>query len=239
MMLNELQQHLQDTKRYEGIIDGRFGSMTDAAIRLALSDGPDTPVALADFAVSAARMGVQPAAIRAFWKVEAAGAGFEDGMPKVLPEPHRFSKNTGHRFDLSNPDISYPAWGSRPYPKGMGARYGVIMRWVRLLTAAGQPIDAAFASASYGAPQIMGENAAMCGFPDPFTFAEAMARDEATQLVAFERFVNSAGILPFLQKVNRTKESWTPVARRYNGSAQAANHYDEKMLAAFIGFGGV
>jgi len=232
MILKELQQYLFDTHRYSGKVDGLWGKLTEGGILLALTDGPDTPLVNADFVASGARLGVQAAAIKAFWKTEANGAGFQDDRPKILPEPHRFSKNTGHSFDKSYPQISYPRWGMRPYPATQDARYNQLLLMVRL------SIDAGFASCSYGAPQIMGENYEACGYDTPFAFAEAMSRDEPTQLRAFESFVTKAGILPWLRKVDRTEASWDPVAMRYNGTAFRKNGYSGKMLANFIAFGG-
>lgn len=238
MKLAPLQQHLKDTNRYSGAIDGKFGLLSAGAILLALTDGPDTALGPVDFERAGAALGVAPAAIRAFWKVEANGAGFDHGKPKILPEPHRFSRNTGHQFDGLFPTLSYPKWGTRPYPSSQDARYEMLLAWVKLLAVRDMDLDPAFASASYGAPQIMGENAKLCGYADPYTFAEAMARDEATQLNAFGGFVKAAGILPYLRKVDATVASWTPVAERYNGTAQAANHYDRKARDAFVAFGG-
>lgn len=232
MDLTQLQQHLRQTGRYSGAVDGLWGRLTEAGILLALTDGPDTKLCDADFTVAAQGLGVQAAAIRAFWQTEAAGAGFQEGRPKILPEPHRFSKNTGHRFDASHPTISYPKWGTRPYVKTQDERYDQLLQMVRLDT------DAGFASASYGAPQIMGENFKACGYDSSFAFAEAMARDEATQLRAFEAFVTGCGILPYLRRVTRAPTSWEPVASRYNGTAFRQNRYHEKMAASFAGFGG-
>jgi hypothetical protein len=230
--LEQLQQHLRQTGRYSGTADGLWGRLTEAGILLALTDGPDTKLCEADFAAAGSSLGVQPAAIKAFWQTEAAGAGFQDGRPKILPEPHRFSKNTGHRFDASHPTISYPRWGTRPYVRTQDERYDQLLQMVRL------DIDAGFASASYGAPQIMGENFAVCGYASSFAFAEAMARDEATQLRAFMEFVKGRSILPFLQRVTRFAASWEPVAQRYNGTAFRQNRYHEKMAASFAAFGG-
>lgn len=233
MTLKELQQHLRDTRRYAGAIDGQWGKLTEGGILLALTDGPDTALSDALFRASAQRLDVQPAAIKAFWRTEANGVGFQAGRPKILPEPHRFSKATGGRFDKSNPDISYPVWGTRPYPASQDARYVELLQMVHL------DIDAGFGSASYGAPQIMGENFKACGYSSSFAFAEAMARDEDTQLRAFEAFVKVAGILPYLRRVDRTIASWSPVALRYNGTAQAKNHYDKRMADNFTAAGGV
>jgi hypothetical protein len=232
MDLKDLQRHLKATGRYGGAVDGLWGRLTEAGVLLMVTDGADTALALPDFDASAKRQGVQTAAIRAFWKVEANGAGFQQGRPKILPEPHRFSKATGGRFDRSHPLISYPAWGTRPYPSSQDARYDQLLAMIRL------DVDAGFGAASYGAPQIMGENFARCGYSDAMRFAESMARDEVTQLRAFEAFVTSAGIVPYLRKVDRTAASWEEVARRYNGTGYRLNRYHEKMAAAFVSFGG-
>lgn len=232
----QLQTHLKETGRYAGEIDGGkpgwFGRLTQAGVLLMLTDGPDTTLTEASFKQAGERLQVAPAAIKAFWKTEANGAGFQQGRPKILPEPHRFSKATGGRYDKTNPQISYPKWGERPYPASQDARYDVLLAMI------GLDVDAGFGSASYGAPQIMGENFDACGYPSEMAFAEAMARDEDTQLRAFEAFVRNRGILPALRKVDRTPDSWRPVSKPYNGTAYALNHYHEKMAAAYVSFGG-
>lgn len=232
MTLKDLQTHLKCTGRYAGAVDGLWGRLTEAAILLMLTDGPDTALTEANFTQAGARLLCQPAAIKAFWKTEANGSGFFAGRPKILPEPHRFSKATGGRFDKTNPTISYPKWGTRPYPASQDARYDALLAMIRL------DIEAGFGSASYGAPQIMGENHEACGYPTAMAFAEAMARDEDTQLRAFEAFVTKAGILPALRKVTRAASSWEDVARRYNGTAFAKNRYHYRMAEAFALYGG-
>lgn len=225
--LAQLQQHLKDTGRYAGAIDGKWGKLTEAGILLMLTDGPDTKLTEQDYIDSAKRLGVTPAHIKAVTAVEASGAGFFNGRPLILPEPHRFSKWTGHRFDNSNPTLSYPKWGTRPYDKTQDARYDKLLGMIHL------DVDGGFACASYGKFQIMGENYRACGFDSPMAFAEAMARDERAQLVAFEHFITSNGLLPLLRGSN-----WAGFARGYNGSAYAQNKYDVKLRAAFIAAGG-
>lgn len=238
MDVRQLQMHLAVTRRYQLSIDGDWGRGTDAAVMQMMQDGSDTALTPADFADAGLRLKVQPAAIQAFWATEAAGVGFQAGLPKILPERHRFSKITLGRFDKSHPHLSAPKWDKSWYPATQGARYEVILDWGQLLAQAGLPIDAAFAAASFGGPQILGENATLCWFTDPVRFAEAMARDERAQLLAFEAFVANAGIVTHLRAVNRTLASWEPVARLYNGSAYRENRYHEKMLSNFIRFGG-
>lgn len=223
--LAELQQHLKNTGRYSGAVDGLWGRLTEAAILLMLTDGPDTTLTEQDFIDSAKRLGVTPAHIKAVVAVESSGAGFFAGRPLILPEPHRFSKATNRAFDGSHPAISYPKWGTRPYPKTQDARYDVLLGMIRL------NIDAGFGSASYGKFQIMGENHKLCGYDTSWQFAEAMARDERTQLMAFEQFIINTGLITALRKGD-----WVAFAKGYNGSAYFKNRYDVKLAQAFRRF---
>lgn len=223
MNLADLQRHLASTGRYTGQVDNLWGRLTEAAILLMLEDGPDTSLTDDDIAGAAETLGASFAQVKAVCEVEAAGAGFFDGKPKILPEPHRFSRATSGRFDNHHPLLSYPRWGQRPYPRTQDARYEVLLGMVRL------DILAGFASCSYGKFQILGENAAACGYSNSMRFAEAMARDEPTQLEAFLRFLKSTGIDEALRACTSDPESCRAFARRYNGSAYARNAYHEKI----------
>jgi hypothetical protein len=225
--LAQLQQHLKNTGRYCGAIDGQWGRLTEAGILLMITDGQDTTLTDADFADSANRLGVTPAHIKAVCAVEANGAGFFAGRPLILPEPHRFAKATGQRFNASHPTVSYKAWGTRPYPKTQDARYDLLLKMIKL------DVDAGFGAASYGKFQIMGENHKLCGYATTWQFAEAMARDEKTQLRAFEEFIKNTGLLDELRRGD-----WAGFARGYNGSGYAKNKYDVKLAQAFKRFGG-
>jgi hypothetical protein len=89
--------------------------------------------------------------IMAFAEVEANGAGFDGDRPKILFEPHRFSKLTAHAFDKTNP-TSVTRVGDAPYPKRIDERYA------QLLEAVGLDPWAGFQACSYGKFQILGEN---------------------------------------------------------------------------------
>lgn len=238
MMLLGLQTHLKQTGRYAGELDGKPGLLTDAGIMLAMTDGPDTRATKTDFQILAAELKVQPAAIEAFWLTESNGVPFVNGRAPILPERHRFSRITKGFFDISHPLLSDHDWDKTWYPKTQDGRWSVIMQWYRILAKSGWPIDAAFMAVSYGGPQIMGENYALCGFVDPFTMAEKMARDEATQLKAFGSFIKNAGILPLLRNVSRDIRTIEPVVAKYNGKSYKANGYHTKYLANFIKCGG-
>ena len=239
MKLPDLQDYLKQTGRYAGKIDGLAGRLTDAGIMLAMTDGPDTRLTEQDFIDSAKHLGVQTAAIKTFWKLESNGVPFVDGRAPILPERHRFSKNTGRKFDARYPDLSAPKWDKTWYPKTQDGRWDIILQWYRLLAREKMDIDAAFASVSYGGPQIMGENFFACGFRNPWNMAVAMARDERTQLEAFEKFITNTGtILRDLRNVSRDIRTVVPVVRAYNGTAFAENKYDTRFLSSFIAFGG-
>jgi hypothetical protein len=212
---------------YSLAIDGKYGPQTRAAVMAALTDPADTPVNAADIKGLAEQWEVEVAALWAVRDVEASGAGFEAGRPKILFEPHRFSRATAHRFDQAHPTISYRGWGMRPYPAGQSARYA------QLLDAIALDVDAAFASASYGAFQILGENWNACGEDSPLDFALTEARGELGQLRHFTRFCGSNGLVPALRR-----KDWAAFARGYNGSAFRMNRYDEKLEAAFRARGG-
>lgn len=228
----QLQSHLRASGRYTGKLDGLYGPATRAAVLLAMTDGPDTALTEQDFVESAARLNVKIAAIKAFRKVEAAGVAFENGRPKILFEGHRFSKATKGIYDRRYPAISYPRWDRSKYPGGQNGRYE------QLLDAVGLNVDAGFASASYGAFQILGENYKVCGFDSTFAFAQAQARDEEAQLISFENFIKGNGLLPLLRAVNKSPESWEALVARYNGPAYRENSYHIKCAQAYASFGG-
>lgn len=222
MSLKSLQLRLAELGYEPGAADGIWGPKTERAVIRAMTEGPDTPLTDADFVASAGRLGCPVSHIRAVSMVESTGRAFIDGRPAILFERHRFSRATGGRFDRSHPAISWPTWEPRSYPASQTARYG------QLVAAVGLDVDAGFASASYGRFQILGENFAACGHQSPFAFALAMAQGEPEQLLAFERFIVSRGLLRALQRGD-----WATFARGYNGTAYKKNRYDAK-LATFV-----
>ena len=165
---------------------------------------------------------MEPAKIWAVYDVEAAGDAFINGRPTILFEPHRFSRSTGHRYDVSHPRLSSRSWNRKLYP---GSQQG---RWDQLLAAVALDVDAGFMSASYGAFQILGENYAVCGAIDPWSFAWKQAQTEGDQLDAFILFVKSKGLQDAL-----AHGDWSAFAKGYNGTAYRENRYDERLAAAY------
>lgn len=221
MSVGELQLYLRDTGRDPGPIDGKWGSKTRAAVLRAMEDGPDTALTRKDFEASAQRLHVPLANIMAVAAVEAAGAGFFDRKPKILPEPHIFARLTGQRFNASHPQLSYSKWGARPYPRSQDGRYAQLLGMIELDARAG------FSACSYGKFQICGFNHAACGYDSPWAFAINQAFDEVTQLKAFEKFLMTNGMLTFLRN-----SLWAKFAKAYNGPAYAKNRYDVRLAQA-------
>lgn len=203
-------------------IDGAFGPITRAATLKALTDGPDYRITDADVQAAADELQVSPIKVWVLHDVESTGNPFTNGRPTILPEPHRFSRATGHRYDSSHPKISSRTWNRNLYPVGQNARWDMLLDMVAL------NVDAGFASASYGGFQILGENCLRCGASSPWAFAWRQSQTEADQLAAFVAFIKSDGTLWNALK----RGAWATVARLYNGTAYAANKYDVRLAQA-------
>lgn len=163
---------------------------------------------------SAERLGCEMAAIQAVVKVESFGAGFaRDGRPIILYEPHVFSRMTQHRFDATHPHLSYRSWRKGNYPRTQEAR------WAQIKEAYALDPEAALGGASWGLFQILGENHAVCGFPTPSAFVADISQNEERQLMAFEAFVRSKGLVDELKN-----KDWDGFARVYNGPGQVPTY---------------
>jgi hypothetical protein len=207
-------------------VDGIYGPNTRAAVLAMVTDGCDNHISSSDLDNAARQLQVNPRDVSAVCAVEANGAGFLAGRPKILFEPHRFSRATAHRFDVSNPTVSYPRWDKSRYPKDQAGRYA------QLLEAVGLDVDAGFGSASYGMFQILGENYAMCGYDSPLTFVHAQAQSEGDQLAAFVAFLQNKGLDAPLRA-----HDWEKFAVGYNGTAAVLNGYPRKLMLARAALG--
>jgi hypothetical protein len=222
MDMRQLQARLTEHGCYAGSIDGLYGPATRRAVIQALTNGPDHALTDEDAAAAAERLGVEPAKVWAVYDVESTGRPFIGGRPAILFEPHRFSRATGHRFDVSHPHISSRRWNRALYPASQLGRYE------QLLDAVGLDVDAGFASASYGGFQILGENYELCGAATPWAFAWRQAQTEADQLDAFVSFVERRGLAAALRRGD-----WAAFAKGYNGTAYRENRYDDRLAAAY------
>ena len=175
----------------------------------------------------AARLQVEPAALKAIAEVESSGSGFlpaPDRRPKILFEGHVFHRLTAGRYSATHPNISYPKWDRKQYSGSLAGE------WKRLDRAAALDPEAAMQSASWGAFQVMGFNYALCGFDSVGRFVEANACGADGQLEAFANLLARPGS-PLIQPLRR--KDWAKFASLYNGPGYRQNRYDEKIAAAY------
>ncbi|MBI1762263.1 MAG: DUF3380 domain-containing protein [Acidobacteria bacterium] len=157
--------------------------------------------------------------------VETRGFGYlPDRRPLILFERHIFSRETSHRFDGVDSNIS------NRQPGGYGP--GGAQQYDRLLRAVALDREAALRSASWGLGQVMGFNAQAAGYADTETMVVEMMESENAQLLAMAHFINSQ---PKAAAALRAHD-WAGFARVYNGADFAINKYDKKLAAAFQAF---
>lgn len=174
--------------------------------------------------------GVTPKHMKASKKVEAPRGAFDDaGRPSILYERHVFSRNTHPkgRFNAAHPDLS----AVRGYgPGGYGsfsAQYGKLARAYAL------EAEAAFEACSWGAFQVLGENATALGYESACAMAVELAKSEAAHLDSYVRFIRVNGLAA---KLGRCKagdpDSCIPFVEAYNGSGFRGFAYHVKFAEA-------
>jgi N-acetylmuramidase len=171
-----------------------------------------------DIEIAAARIGCEPAAIRAVLAVEARQRGFDDqGRPIILFEPHIFYRllsaySTSQLHHAVDHGFAYPQWGTRPYPKDS---------YPRLAGAIQINQDIALQSISIGLGQILGFNFEKCGYKNVEGMWVDALESETKQLSQLEKFIASEGLALALRERN-----WARFAKIYNGRDYAKNAYD-------------
>lgn len=186
--------------------------------------GAAKPLAAAELTALAQKHGVEERALRAVIAVEAAGKAFQSsGALTCLYEPHiAYRYATGAARDaLVNTGLAYKKWGTKPYPS---SSYSRIDRCSKI---AGEEIAAL--ATSWGAPQMMGFNHSVCGYPSAVQMVKAFAASEAAQIEAMIRFIKANAKMFAALKVR----DWPAFASHYNGSGYKQNGYDTKLKAAY------
>ncbi|MGB0950308.1 MAG: N-acetylmuramidase family protein, partial [Marinirhabdus sp.] len=186
---------------------------------------------LKDFA---AKYNLELAAVKAVNEVESVGKGFLlDGRPRILFEGHVFWRELKKRNIDPNSLVSdrsknvlYKNWTTKHYEGGK-------QEYDRMEKAAGLSDhdavhEAAFASASYGAFQIMGFHYKTLGYPNVDSFVAHFYTHEKTHLEAFGGFCNVNNLMRHLQSKN-----WAAFAKGYNGPQFKKNKYDIKLANAY------
>lgn len=198
----------------------------------------------------AAKYDIEFAALKAVVVVEAAGAGFIDGKPKILFEPHVFYKRLGEagyvslrqKMQAAAPTLIYSKWRTYPYGK-TSEQHDRLERAIKSLNTALPNLDpkspddkkilddvraAALESCSWGMGQVMGYHWQALGYDSLQDFVNAMYRDEASQVDAMMRFIAKNGLAKHLKAKN-----WRAFAQGYNGAGYAKNNYHHKLANAY------
>lgn len=206
-----------------------FGPLSRAALNARFSNRAARGLSDSEIAAAAQRLGVPAKHIRGIRKVEAPRGAFDtQGRPSILYERHKFRKHTipVGRFDASNPDLSGPPYG----PGGYGA---FSVQYERLAAACALDPEAAFRACSWGAFQVLGENAEDLGYASAYDMALSLVTSEAAHLETFVRFVEVNGLVDELKACRPNDAgSCIPFVSKYNGPGFRDFNYHVKLAEA-------
>ncbi|MGL4443093.1 MAG: N-acetylmuramidase domain-containing protein [Alsobacter sp.] len=196
-----------------------------------------------DFKQAAADWKCDPATLHALADAESSGSGYDHrGRVLILAEPHVFSFNTKHAFDLTHPYLSYPSWirysSSAPAPRGWDRhpysysaddRWGLFARWAEL-----DPVGACCAVSAGRFQQLVGPTKLSpqggwiaLQFESPEALLRKLWRSEVDQLEVLYRYLTVHGLM----RAFRARD-WRAIARGYNGSGQV-DVYATRMADAY------
>ena len=225
MDIRELQRRIGATP------DGVFGPASRAALFATLANLHAPAATQADFERVAADLGAAPKMIMAVRKVEAPRGAFDDeGRPSILFERHVFARSTAPpgRFNGSHPALS-----GKPY--GAGGYGPFSAQYMRLAAACALDPGAAFKACSWGAFQVLGENAEALHYDSAFDMAIALTVSEAAHLDCFARFVKANGLVDELRACRAgDAASCIPFVKRYNGPGFAEFGYHRKLAESAL-----
>lgn len=179
-----------------------------------------------DYKKLAAELGpnVKPYVLEAVAQVESYGAGFINGEPKILFEPHVFWRELVRKginprnYTKGNEDILYAKWRRGGY--GLYSE-----QHARLRRAVAIDRDSALMACSWGAFQVMGENWHDLGYNTLQDFINDAYTEEG-QVRLFVRFIKANHLIDELER-----EDYNSFALQYNGASAAKNNYANKMKA--------
>jgi len=182
-----------------------------------------------DVGNAARELGVETAVLLTFIEVEANGRGFDrKKRPKMLFEPHVFWRNLkgAKKSQAERAGLAYRDRKSGNYPRDSYPRLAAAIKIVE---------ETAYRSASYGLPQILGENHKAAGFASAKAMFSAMKQGEREQLLAMVSLLKDWGLAKHLKGKDFSKpESWVRAVKRYNGSGFRKHGYHIRCAKAYI-----
>ena len=128
-----------------------------------------------------------------------------DRRPVILYERHVFSRQSGHQFDQTHPDISGP-------PYGQGGYGSLTQQYDRLSRAMSLDRTAALKACSWGIGQTLGEGAADLGYPSVEVLVSQMIQSEGLQMHGIIAEIKQKHVVDAF----RSKD-YDTFARAYNG----------------------
>jgi hypothetical protein len=206
-----------------------FGAKSRALLFAKFSNKSAPALTDADFVALASRWNVPVGHIKGVRKVEAPRGPYNnDGTPALLYERHKFRNNTvpPGRFNSAAPLLSGPPYG----PGGYGS---FASQWNKLNDACALDPEAAFSACSWGAFQVLGENAVALGYAGAYEMALSLVEGEAAHLETFRRFVETNDLLDEFQRCRpNDPDSCIGFVSRYNGSGFRKFDYHKKLAKA-------
>jgi hypothetical protein len=190
------------------------------------------------YANMAEEFGCEIAAIRAVAETESSGKGyFENGLPKILFERHRFyaltdpnrkamkgTAKVAHPFGAF-PDICNPAPGGYAIEEA---------EYARLVKAAKLNRDAAIMACSWGSFQVLAEYYEHCDFKSPTDLVDACMRSPDGHIALFRGFLRMPEKKKAIEALRA--KNWEQFTKYYNGGnwemqnpnypKQMARYYD-------------
>src|SRR5204862_2949862 len=208
---------------------GCFDAAAQKTLLARLAAPSPTKLTGADIARAAADLGVSAKVIDAVREVETKRASFDEkGRPTILFERHKFAANTvpKGRFNAAHPAISGGPYGSGGYGK-FSAQYG------KLLDACALDPEAALRACSWGAFQVLGENAVPIGYRSTLEMVLSLTTGEQAHLESFVRFVPGHHLADALFAcVAGDSASCVSFVNACNGSDLSAVHYHKSHHAS-------
>jgi len=183
-------------------------------------------------------LGLERAAkLRAVMKVESLNSMFrKDRRPPILCEGHIFYRNLkGKKRNHAVRDgLAARRWGVIKYMRSHAGRYRKLERMMAIDEVA------ALKSASWGGPQILGQNHKQCEYASVHGFVAAMCASGDNQIMAMARFIkNDKRKLHSKIAYRRITMheamkigDWHVFAELYNGPAQEKHNYEGRISKA-------
>lgn len=220
----------QQLQGHIGVVqDGVFGPISKAALLKFFTNTHAPALTDCDFKTAADRLGVPVNHIKGVRRVEAPRGAFDDdGRPSILFERHKFRNNSDPPglYNSVAPSLSGP-----PYGRGGYGRFSE--QYSKLANACYYDPEAAFRACSWGAFQVLGENAVALGYASAFDMAQSLIASEAAHLETFVRFVEKNNAVEKFRLCRHGEpRSCEPFVAIYNGPAYRQFNYHFKLADA-------